>query len=137
MITKIIVTLVVLALAGAVIWVRIAPSTPAYWHRDPVTMPDPRRPNFARVDRIVTMSLAEVDAAISTAARAEGAEVLADDGGFTTWLVRTPVMGFPDYVGIHLIPVGEATRIVALSRSRFGYGDMGVNRARLNRWLPR
>lgn len=136
MITKILLFALVIVLVAAVVWVRIAPSTPEYWHRDPVGLADPRRPNFARVDRIVALSPQATRSAIDDAAQADGAQVLAGGDDFTTWMVRTPIMGFPDYISVRLIPVGDGTRIVALSRSRFGYGDLGVNRARLNRWLP-
>ena len=127
--------LAALALAAAV-WVRVAPSDPAVWHVDPVTAPDPTTPNFARVDRLVALPPAEVAARIEAVARTEGAVRLAGDPMFTTWIARTARMRFPDYVSIRLTPEGEGTRLVALSRSRFGRGDQGVNRARLGRWLP-
>ena len=128
--------LLVLLAAGAVLWVRLAPSDPARWHVDPLTAPDPTTPNFARVDRQVALPMAEVAARITARATAEGAQRLAGDDTFATWIARTPRMRFPDYVSIRLLPDGAGTRIVALSRARFGYGDHGVNAARLRRWLP-
>lgn len=122
--------------AGFAAYVRLAPSDPARWHVDPLTVPDPTSPNFARVDRVIAAPSAEVAATIAARAEAEGARVLDAGGGVTTWIARTPIMGYPDYVSIRLIPEGGGTRIIAFSRSRFGYGDRGVNRARLARWLP-
>ena len=122
--------------AGFALWVRIAPSDPARWHVDPRTAPDPTTPNFARVDRVVALPLAEVAARIAQRATSEGAVRLAGDDTWSTWAARTRTMRYPDYVSIRLLPDGNGTRIVALSRSRFGYGDGGVNAARLRRWLP-
>lgn len=128
--------LLALLLAAALLWVRLAPSDPARWHADPATTPDPSTPNFARADRLVALPLPQVAAHIAAAARSEGAQILAEGEGLTTWIARTRRLRFPDYVNIHLRPEGDSTRILALSRSRFGYGDRGVNAARLRRWLP-
>ena len=126
-----------LVLAAAVaLWVRLAPSDPARWHVDPATTPDPTTPNFARADRIVALPLPEVAARIAAVATTEGAVRLAGDDTHATWIARSRLMGYPDYISLRLTPEGEGTRIQALSRSRFGYGDQGVNAARLARWLP-
>lgn len=127
-----------LALAFAIfaIWVRVAPTDASQWHADPVTAPDTGRPNMARVDRVVAGTPEAVSQAIATRAEAEGAERLAGDALFGTWMVRTALMRYPDYVSIRLLPEGDSTRVQAFSRSRFGYSDRGVNRARLRRWLP-
>jgi hypothetical protein len=126
--------LVIIALA-LVLYVRLAPSDPGLWHVDPDRTPDPATPNFARANLIIPLPPDEVAARIDAAARAEGAVPLAGDGLFVTWLSRTPLMRYPDYVSVRLHPVQGGTRLVALSRSRFGQGDMGANRARLDRWL--
>lgn len=122
---------------GLVGYVRLAPSDPARWHVDPLTTSDPSTPNFARVDRVVAMPPEAVAEAIATRARAEDARLLAGDAEFGTWIARSALMRYPDYVTIRLLPEGDGTRIVAFSRARFGVGDHGVNRARLRRWLPR
>ncbi|WP_417587517.1 DUF1499 domain-containing protein [Pararhodobacter oceanensis] len=124
-----------LAVAGFAIWVRIAPNDAAYWHVDPATAPDPSTPNFARVDRVTSLAPDQVAAAISSVAEAEGARRIAGDARHGTWIARTRVMGYPDFISIRLQPQGEGTRVLAFSRSRFGHSDMGVNRARLRRWL--
>ena len=126
-----------LAFAAFALWVRFAPSDAAVWHVDPVTAPMPSTPNAARVDEVVALPVDQVAAAIEARAQSEGATLLAGDARFGTWIARTALMRYPDYVSIRLIPEGESTRIVALSRSRFGYSDRGVNAARLRRWLPR
>ncbi len=130
------VLIVALAFIGFAAWVRFAPSDPAVWHVDPVTAPMPSSPNAARVERLVAMPVDQVATYIETRARTEGATLLAGDVLFGTWIARTALMRYPDYVSIRLTAEGEGTRIVALSRARFGYSDRGVNAARLGRWLP-
>lgn len=127
--------LTVAALA-IVLWIRLAPSDPARWHVDPLTTPDPATPNFARVDRIVALPPETLAESIARRARDEGAVLLAGDAIHATWIARSRLMRYPDYVSLRLIPEGEGTRVVAFSRARFGRGDLGVNAARLARWLP-
>jgi len=135
----VLIVLVALALAfvGFALWVRIAPNDAAYWHVDPATTPDPRSPNFARMDHVTSLAPAQAAAAIAAQARSEGASLMAGDEMFGTWLARTRVMGYPDFVSLRLSPEAGGTRVVAFSRSRFGYSDQGVNRARLRRWIGR
>jgi uncharacterized protein (DUF1499 family) len=51
---------------------------------------------------------------------------------------RTPVLRFPDLVQLEIfdVPPDRATYCV-YSRSLYGYGDLGVNRARVEDWLAR
>jgi len=128
-------------LAGAAVlavvlaaWVRLAPSDPARWHVDPATTPDPATPNFARLDRLIPAPPDVVATRLDAIARAEGAVRLAGDDSHATWLSRTRLMGYPDFVSLRLTPAEGGTRVVALSRSRFGHSDLGVNAARLARW---
>jgi uncharacterized protein (DUF1499 family) len=58
------------------------------------------------------------------------------DGLRFTVVQRSLVMRFPDYVGVGILPAGEEGSTLAVySRSRFGYSDMGVNRARVESWI--
>ena len=137
---KVLYLLVVLGilLAGILVWVRVAPSDPARWHVDPVTVADPATPNWARI------ALGEIAAPAGTLApRIEAALAgeermsrlagsLAD--GWATYIQRSRLMGYPDYVSIRIAPAGEGQETLAvLSRSRFGQSDLGVNAARLAR----
>jgi hypothetical protein len=46
------------------------------------------------------------------------------------------VMRFPDTIDIAVLPVGgDKSTLAIYSRSLLGYGDFGVNRARIARWL--
>ncbi|MCC6002349.1 MAG: DUF1499 domain-containing protein [Pararhodobacter sp.] len=118
------------------LWVRLAPHDPAVWHVDPAATPDPASPNFARRTVESPLPPNAVRAHIDRAARAEGATLLAGDEMHFTYVARTRLMRYPDLVSFRLIPVdGGGTRLMALSRARFGHSDMGVNAARLDRWL--
>ncbi|KPQ08096.1 MAG: Protein of unknown function (DUF1499) [Rhodobacteraceae bacterium HLUCCA12] len=127
--------LVLAVLLGLALYVRLAPSDPARWHADPATIPDPRSPNFARRSAEIALPLPEVAERLADRARRAGAVRLAGDAHLSTWVVRSRLMGFPDYVTIRLDETATGTRITALSRARFGHGDMGVNAARLDRWI--
>lgn len=129
-----------IALAGAgflafAAWVRLAPHDPARWHVDPVTAPDPSTPNFARRQMQSPLPPDTLRQRLDNTAQAEGATLLADTDGLVTWVARTRLMGYPDVVSIRLTPTEEGTTLTALSRSRFGHSDLGVNAARLDRWL--
>jgi uncharacterized protein (DUF1499 family) len=51
-------------------------------------------------------------------------------------LQHSRLMRFPDTIDVEVFPTGDNQSTLALySRSLIGRGDMGVNRARLTRWL--
>jgi len=125
-----------LALA-LVLHIRLAPSDPARWHVDPATVPDPATPNFARTEALIALPRAEVAARIAAQALREGAVRLAGDADLVTYVARTRLMRYPDYVSIRLSDENGSTRVQAFSRARFGRGDQGVNAARLQRWVGR
>ncbi|MBF9030083.1 DUF1499 domain-containing protein [Rhodobacterales bacterium HKCCE3408] len=138
----IIVAAVLVALVLAVsLYVRTVPMRAAVWHVDPVEVEPPVTPNFAlrrgETAPLIQRPAAEVATRLEAVAEAGGAQVIGGsaDSGFVTYVVRTPVMGFPDAVSVRLIPEGDGTRVAIFSRSRFGYGDMGVNADRVARWI--
>jgi Protein of unknown function (DUF1499) len=52
------------------------------------------------------------------------------------YIQRTRLMRFPDTINIRFIPLTETTSTLAIfSRSQLGYSDMGVNLARIRRWM--
>lgn len=125
-------------LAGILVWVRVAPSDPAQWHVDPLAVADPATPNWSRIaaGEIVAPagSLApRIEAALAGEERLSPlAGSLAE--GRATYIQRSRLMGYPDYLSIRILPAGEGQETLAvLSRSRFGQGDWGVNAARLVR----
>jgi len=60
---------------------------------------------------------------------------LARDGTMATYVQRSAVFGFPDYISIHATPDGDGSTLSVYSRSRFGHSDLGVNKSRIERWL--
>jgi uncharacterized protein (DUF1499 family) len=59
-----------------------------------------------------------------------------ENGLWTTYVVRSRVMGFPDYASVRVTGLDEGTSTLAIfSRSRFGSSDLGVNKARVTNWL--
>lgn len=54
------------------------------------------------------------------------------------YVVRSRLLRFPDTVDTLVTGAGEGRSSVAIySRSQVGYSDLGVNRARVERWLGR
>lgn len=132
------------AAIGAAVYVRAAPSGDE-WHVDPEVRGTSGPGRFLVADGGDAPALrldgppAAALAAFDEAARAEGAErlVWAPDEGRATYVARSRVMGFPDYLSVKAAPEGGGTRLSAYSRLRFGGADFGVNRARLERILAR
>jgi uncharacterized protein (DUF1499 family) len=51
-------------------------------------------------------------------------------------LQHTKLMRYPDTIDIEVLPAGDNRSTLAIySRSLIGHGDLGVNRARIERWL--
>ncbi|WP_374650957.1 DUF1499 domain-containing protein [Dongia sp.] len=59
-----------------------------------------------------------------------------DDGLRFVFVQRSLLFRFPDTVNIAVLPIdGDKAGIAIYSRSNYGYGDFGVNRARVEGWL--
>lgn len=135
----------VLALTAAV---RLAPSDPATWHvaltNTSPPAPGPCAPQIRPVPkgarascllpddpatvltRLTTLALATPRTALLAGSAAEGR---------ITWISRSKLMGFPDYITAEARQTDQGTRLDIFSRQRFGDGDWGVNAARLTAWL--
>lgn len=51
---------------------------------------------------------------------------------------RSLLFRFPDYISIRILPVSAGHSTLAIySRSKLGYGDLGVNKKRVTRWLKK
>jgi uncharacterized protein (DUF1499 family) len=137
-----IVAIAAVALAGAALWVRLAPDDPGVWHVDPVTAQSTGKPNeaFRRGEDAPFFAespsalMSRLDAMATAEPRTSR---LAGDpqDGFATYVQRSALWGFPDYVSARAVPEDGGARLVLWSRSRYGYSDMGVNEARVQRWL--
>lgn len=131
----------VLAVLAAAIWFRVVPMPAAVWHVEPADVTPPQSPNHdlrrGPGAPVFAAPLPDVAARLDRVARGEGAKIVAGDAaaGHVTYVVRSAIMGFPDAVSIRLRPEAGGTRAEIYSRSRYGYSDLGVNAARLDRWI--
>lgn len=132
------------ALVVAMIVPRIAPDDPARWSADPTTATPPDSPNSylvaghdavalplapqAAFDRIHAIAMDEPRVALLTRDAANG---------LATYVQRSALFGFPDYISIKFEPKGDGSQLSIYSRSRFGYSDLGANKARVERWLDK
>jgi uncharacterized protein (DUF1499 family) len=131
---------------GFGIYVRVAPSDPARWHVDPVTAERPAFPGayLMRPDGgdaagpVFALPPADLLAALDRVAQATPrVQVLAGSvaDGQITYVARSALWGFPDYVSVRAVPVDGGAQLAILSRLRFGHDDMGVNKARVEDWV--
>lgn len=141
------------ALAGFAAWVRFAEDDPAVWHVEPLAGPHGGAPNVFLVSPEPVERLdagrqmrgpgfgvppERLARAVDAAALAEPDTVLLAGSvaeGHMTYVQRSAIMRFPDYISVRVLADGEGSALAMLSRSRYGYSDLGVNEARLRRWL--
>jgi uncharacterized protein (DUF1499 family) len=146
---------VVAALGGILVLIaigmRLVPDDPADWHVDPLLAARTGKPNdylvapaglsAAEPDRISDtwpIPPAEPMARVDAIALAEPrtARIAGRPGElWATYVQRSRLFGFPDYVSVRAVEVPGGSALAVWSRARFGHGDMGVNRARVERWL--
>ncbi|GIT93059.1 hypothetical protein JANAI62_35170 [Jannaschia pagri] len=135
-----------LGVAGAA-YVRLAPLDADVWHVAPDAADRSGKPNDYLVapdgDR-PAISVAEAPDALLARIEADlmaqpGVSRLAEtpEQGLRTYVQRTRLMGYPDIINLRAVAEGAGTQLTIWSRSRFGYADMGVNRARVEAMLDR
>lgn len=127
-----------LALAAAALWVRLAPTDPARWHGDPALGRDGPNSHVARVS--VPLPPAQALAALDAIALATPRTLRlagSPEEGRITWITRSALWGFPDFTTAAALPVGQGSALVIFARARFGASDLGVNAARVQDWLAR
>ena len=94
--------------------------------------PDIEAPVFAR-------DVPEIVRAVETAVKGEpGLEKVSSDDaqGTLRYVQRSRLMRFPDTINVQVValPDGGST-VLIYSRSQLGRSDLGVNRARIERWI--
>jgi hypothetical protein len=116
------------AVLALLAWVRLAPDDAARWHGLPGTVTD--RDMEGGVMRVVPGDLADLDRIIRAEPRTH---VLAGSvgEGMITYVTRSRVFGFPDYTTV----AQRGGKLALHARLRYGRSDMGVNKARVERWL--
>lgn len=138
-------------LAGFAAYVRLAGDDPARWHVDPITAAPTGNPNSWRVGPegegqpvdapapVFALEAGDLAAALDRVAlgdvrtkRLAGAP----EDLWVTYVQRSRLMGYPDYVSVRVVPLGPGRATLAIySRARYGQSDLGVNRARVEKWL--
>lgn len=121
---------------------RVMPVDAERYHIRPALAVPLSTPNFVLMvgdeALVLPRNLADVAADVALKAASDGAVLLAGqpEDGFVTYVYRSRLMGFPDALSLTLDPTDEGgTRVQIFSRSRFGYGDLGVNAARVADWV--
>ena len=142
---RVIMTFIAIVLVVAIvllIYVRLAPSDINHWHQDPETIKSTGRPNDYRMagDDTVTFSVKQAELSqiiMDFAGLQERTELLANtnDGQLLTFVQRTKLIAYPDYITLKITPEGTGSKVSMFSRSRFGYRDFGVNKLRVINWI--
>jgi len=120
--------ILVLAVVALLAWIRLAPDDVARWHSLPENVSD--EDLEGGVTRVVPGDLAALDRIIRAEPRTQ---VLAGsvEAGMITYITRSRVFGFPDYTTV----AQRGGNLAIHARLRYGKSDMGVNKARVERWL--
>lgn len=138
-------SVVVVLFAGSLAYVRSLSHDVGQWHVDPQAAPDPSTPNWYRVTPdgenpapVFQASVDELSSAFDRVVAAQNfIELLKDDRpeGPVTWVQRSALFGFPDYISASFLPAGDGSTVAIFSRARVGQSDLGVNEKRVNAWL--
>ena len=127
----ILVWILAVLLLGMLAYIRLAPSDPAIWHVQPKGDADKTFRNgvLRRVsaDKDGLQRMAAVIAAEPRTTLLKGSPEL----GMITYISRSRLVGFPDYTTITM----SGDDLLIYARSRFGRKDLGVNGARVDRWI--
>lgn len=128
---RVVLWIIASVLVALLAYVRLAPADPDRWHQPIAADSDMDMAGGAiRVVPATDGILARLDeVAMATPRTRRLAGSVAE--GRITWVTRSLVFGFPDHT------TAEVTegQLRVYGRLRFGGGDMGVNRARIARWL--
>jgi len=139
---------VVVGFVGSIAFVRSLSHDVTEWHVDPQTAPDPSTPNWYRMSpsgentaptfRVSAAALSDAfDRMVDKQPRVK---LLKDDrssGGPVTWVQRSALFGFPDYISVQFLASsdGAGSTLAIFSRARVGQSDLGVNEKRVTAWL--
>lgn len=114
-----------------IVFVRLAPSDPAKWHKP---LDFTQNADFASgVERVVNATPDILHRLNQIALDFPRTKLLAGsvEEGRITYVTRTKIIGFPDYTTVEL----QNDQLLIFARLRFGGSDFGVNRDRIDQWL--
>jgi uncharacterized protein (DUF1499 family) len=142
---------VLLAAGTAYAVINFVEDDPARWHVDPATVRLSGKPNeYLAAPRGTTADPADAEtrlypesprallARLDAIARAQPrTRVVAGDPDslMITYMQRSRVFGFPDYVTVKAVATEGGAGLIIWSRARYGRSDFGVNRSRVEAWL--
>lgn len=87
---------------------------------------------------VIALAPPEVFRAVQEALAGEpGLERVAGDAteGTLRYVQRSRLLRFPDTINVKVVPAEGGSAVLIHSRSQIGEGDMGVNLARVERWI--
>lgn len=142
---------ILLLMTVSCMMVRSAGDDPDRWHVDPAAAERTGNPNdflmapdgaaAAEADMVSPVwdttpeaLMARLDAVAMAEPRVERIAGSAAEA-HVTWVQRSAVWGFPDYVSAKAVGAEGGAALVIWSRARYGYSDLGVNEARVRRWV--
>ena len=128
---------ILIAVAAVIVWARTLDVPAHRYHRTggPDTPGDHRAGNGFTAVRAVAepaealRALSEVAETAARTTRLAGSVA----GGHVSYVTRSRIFGFPDVTNIWI----SDGRVHVRGKAVVGKGDMGVNRARVRRWLGR
>ena len=129
-------TILLVLLLGLLAYIRFAPVQASVFHQPSKEKApgDYQQPGGFEAVRLITVPGPEILAALETRALATPRTRLlagSSDAGMITFVTRSAIWGFPDFTTAAVS--GDLLHIHG--RLRFGYADMGVNKARVLAWL--
>ncbi|MEO1613878.1 MAG: DUF1499 domain-containing protein [Pseudomonadota bacterium] len=63
--------------------------------------------------------------------------LVAERDGYATFVQRSKLMAYPDYVSVRAVEAEGGSALYVYSRARFGVRDFDVNKARVLAWLKK
>jgi uncharacterized protein (DUF1499 family) len=129
--------------AAGLLWIRFAPIDRDRWHVDPADAENPERSGVRFIGREAPRYPGDPDTVLTTfdeIALSEPRTRLLEgdiDEGLLTYVSRSRVFGFADFITVKAVSEGDQTKLSVISRARVGSRgyDWGVNAERLDRWL--
>jgi hypothetical protein len=125
-----VVSFLVFALIAFGVYVRLAPTSVARWH-GPVEGEDAVFAGGVR--KVIPGQSGQLSALVAIIEQEPRTRLIAGSlaEGRLTFVTRSRLWGFPDYATVE----ARGVDLVIYARLRFGRSDLGVNSARVARWI--
>jgi uncharacterized protein (DUF1499 family) len=134
---------ILILFAAGLLLIRFAPIDRDRWHVDPADAENPERSGVRFIGREAPRFPGDPDTVLTVfdeIAMSEPRTRLLEgdiDEGMLTYVSRSRVFGFADFITVKAVSEGEQTKLSVISRARVGSRgyDWGVNAERLDLWL--